>query len=350
MIPREPTRTVRRDGPRRLKAGIRLRRKEGHENLRWPALPWFAAIVGEGASRPEASLVEGLDYARAGQVGAFTIEPGKVVASVQGRAPRPYETIVSVLPLSPAEWDRVVATMAGEALWSAKLLTGELPMSVESVFLGVGRPLLPAAAEVSLRCSCGDRAAHPEVACKHLVAVACLLAERIELDPLLCFTLRGLDGQRLLERLQEARTIATRGASTAHSDPSISEAVPAPPPLERCLRDFWRPGQRLDELAALDSEERVPHALLRRLGPTPFQAGLRPSIDVGPRHGRTVPTVSPEAPPPVSRFPLVGLLASIYDSVAAAASDLRDGGPVEARTDQASDGHEDGNESPNASR
>lgn len=342
MIPREPTRTARRDGPRRLKAGIRLRRKEGYENLRWPAQPWFAAIAGG----PEANLAEGLDYARAGQVGTFNVEPGRVAASVQGRSPRPYETTVAVLPLAPAEWDQVVATMAGEALWSAKLLTGELPSAIDSVFLGVGRSLLPAPAELAVRCSCADRAARPDVACKHLVAVACLLAERIELEPLLCFTLRGLDGQRLLERLQEARTIATRGASTAHSHPSVVEVVPAPPPLERCLRDFWRPGPRLDELGGLDAEERIPHALLRRLGPTPFQSGLRPSADVAPRHGRTVPTVAPEAPPPVSRFPLVGLLASIYDSVAAAAGELRDAGPVETGPDQAGEG----NESPNASR
>lgn len=346
MIPREPTRVVRRDGPRRLKAGIRLRRKEGYENLRWPAQPWFAAIAGA----PDANLAEGLDYARAGQVGALSVEPGRIVASVQGRSPRPYETTVDVLPLSPSEWDRVIATMAGEALWSAKLLTGELPTAIESVFLGVGRSLLPVPAELAARCSCPDRTERPEVPCKHLVAVACLLAERVELDPLLCFTLRGLDGQRLLERLQEARTIATRGASTAHSNPSIAEAIPAPPPLERCLRDFWRPGQRLDELGGLDAEERIPHALLRRLGPTPFQAGLRPSADVGPRHGRTVPTIAPESAPPVSRFPLVGLLASIYDSVATAAGELRDAGPAEEGPEPSPDQADDGNDSPNAAR
>lgn len=342
MIPRDPTRVIRRDGPRRLKAGIRLRRKEGHENLRWPALPWFTAIAGA----PGSDLAEGLDYARAGQVGTFTVGSARIEASVQGRAPRPYVTTVDVLPLSVAEWDRVVATMASEALWSAKLLTGELPTSVESVFLGVGRSLLPGPAEVVARCSCADRTARPDVACKHLVALACLLAERIELDPLLCFTLRGLDGQRLLERLQEARTIATRGASTAHSTPSIIEAVPAPPPSERCLRDFWRPGPRLDELGGLAADERIPHALLRRLGPTPFQAGLRPAADVGPRHGRSVPITAPETPPPVSRFPLVGLLASIYDSVGSAAGELRDGGPVETRPDQPGDG----NDGPNASK
>jgi uncharacterized Zn finger protein len=346
VIPRDPTRVIRRDGPRRLKAGIRLRRKEGHENLRWPALPWFMAIAGG----PGADLAEGLDYARAGQVGTLNIGPARIEASVQGRAPRPYVTTVGTLPLSVGEWDRVVTTMAGEALWSAKLLTGELPTAIESVFLGVGRSLLPAASEVVATCTCTDRAARPDVACKHLVAVACLLAERIELDPLLCFTLRGLDGQRLLERLQEARTIATRGASTAHSTPSVIEAVPAPPPSESCLRDFWRPGPRLDELAGLAAEERIPHALLRRLGPTPFQAGLRPTADVGPRHGRTVPTVATEAPPPVSRFPLVGLLASIYDAVANAAGELRDAAPDDTRPDQPGDGNDEPNASPNSSK
>jgi len=270
-------------------------------------------------------MPEGLDYTKAGQVATFVMTPGKVVASVQGRAPRPYETAIEVATLSAADWDRIVATMASEAIWAAKLLTGELPPSVEMVFAGIGRSLLPGPRDIVASCSCADRLAHPDVPCKHLVAVAGLLAERMELDPLLAFTLRGVDGQRLLERLQEARAIATRGTSTAHAFPAIVESIPAPPPSQSCLRDFWRPGVRIGELDRLDEDERVPHALLRRLGPSPFQAATRTAADVGPRHGRTVPTSPTEEPPPISRFPLVGLLASIYDAVAVAANELRDG-------------------------
>ena len=55
------------------------------------------------------------------------------------------------------------------------------------------------------------------------------------------------------------------------------------------MADFWRPGTALDEPASGDAGEHVPHALLRRMGPSPMGG----------------------------RFPMVGLLASIYDSVRA---------------------------------
>ena len=322
------------DGPRRIKNGLRLRRKEGLDNLPWPASAWLARL--DHAIDPMLRA-EGLDYARAGQAASLTVTPGLVEAVIQGRAPRPYRTRIEVATLSPAEWERIVSTMASEAIWSAKLLSGELPIGIEALFRSLNRTLVPEDdAEIRTSCTCaqfaerssgvdGDAPSQP--ACKHIAAAWTLVMERIDIDPLLSFTLRGLDGQRLLERLQEARAIATRGVSKAHSTPPVAETAPALPPVERCLQDFWKPGRRLIELDELHPEEHVPHALLRRLGPSPFQANANRAahIQAAPAKGM------PAAPPPAansgqltSKFPLVGLLASIYDSIAQASKSLRD--------------------------
>jgi uncharacterized Zn finger protein len=127
------------------------------------------------------------------------------------------------------------------------------------------------------------------------MCVASLVLERLAGDPLLAFTLRGLDGQRLLERLQEARAIATRGVARAHSTPPAADAAPEAMPLERALENFWRPGREINEMPS-ETEPFAPHALLRRLGQSPLQG----------------------------KFPLVGLLASIYDSIAENGRKLRD--------------------------
>ncbi len=60
------------DTPRRLKNGIRLRRKEGVDLLAWPADMWSQLLL-DGVS--EASKTEGLDYARAGQTATLQISP-----------------------------------------------------------------------------------------------------------------------------------------------------------------------------------------------------------------------------------------------------------------------------------
>ena len=63
------------DNPRRLKNGIRLRRREGIEMLPWPAEPWCALLL-DGID--EAARNEGLDYARAGQTASLA-EPVSLV-------------------------------------------------------------------------------------------------------------------------------------------------------------------------------------------------------------------------------------------------------------------------------
>jgi uncharacterized Zn finger protein len=295
-----PLRPMRRqDTPRRLKNGIRFRRREGLEALPWPAEPWSALLF---AGVSDAVKEEGLDYARAGQTAMLQITPAGVEATVQGRAPRPYSVRIAAETLSPADWERVVAIMAREAVYSAKLLAGEMPPLVEQPFAAIGRNLVPAgAASLERTCTCGLPAP-----CKHVACVGALLVERIAGDPLLAFTLRGLDGQRLLERLQEARAIATRGVARAHSTPPAAEAAPEAAPLDRCLEQFWRPGRQIDEMPS-QAEPFAPHALLRRLGQSPLQG----------------------------KFPLVGLLASIYDSLAEDGRRLRE---ASSNGDAAGDG------------
>lgn len=282
-------RQIRRpDNPRRLKNGIRLRRREGVEMLPWPAEPWSALLL---AGIDESARTEGLDYARAGQTASLSVTPAGIEAVVQGRVSRPYTVVLKPEVLGAADWDRVVAIMAREAVYSAKLLAGEMPPLVEQPFQSLGRSLVPAdASAIARTCTCD--LPNP---CKHVACVAALVAERLAGDPLLAFTLRGLDGQKLLERLQEARAIATRGVARAHSNPPCVDAVPEPVPLEKSVGSFWRPGRQLDE-APTETEGFVAHALLKRLG----------------------------QPPLAGRFPMVGLLASIYDSIAAEARALRE--------------------------
>lgn len=315
FTPRTPRR---QEGPRRIKNGVRLRRREGIDGLPWPADPWLGLVTGRMTLELRA---EALDYAKAGQTASLVVAPGLVEAVVQGRAPRPYRVRVEVGTLSPAEWDRLVATMAAEAIWSAKLLSGELPQSIELLFQGLGRSLVPAShEEFAATCTCEG-----EAPCKHLGCVWMLLSERLAADPLLAFTLRGLDGQRMLERLQEARSIATRGTAKAHSTPPVAEGAAAPPPVERLLADFWKPGRQLDEAEQSAPDEHVPHALLKRLGPTPFQASANRAKHIQAAPAKGMPAAPPAQPTgPTSRFPLVGLLASVYDSIAAAGRRLRE--------------------------
>jgi uncharacterized Zn finger protein len=280
--PRKP------DAPRRVRHGIKFRRKEGLQGLPWFAKAFVDAIESRAAL---GARVMGMEYALSGQSASFSLDAGVVDALVQGRAPRPYAVKLSLPHLTREQWVEVVQVMAREALFAAKLLVGEMPEGIEEPFTECRVHLLPkAASELKVECNCGEK-----LPCKHAVAVSCLLAERLEVDPLALFALRGLPGTTLLERLQEARTVQTTGVSQSHQSPQLPSQKAQLPPLEACLDDFWRPGRKLADFERLPAQEHVPHALLRRLGASPLGG----------------------------KFPLVGLLASVHDSLRTKAIELR---------------------------
>ena len=271
--------------PRRVRSGVKL---QGREPRTWVGGRWLALVERLVGLKERA---DGRDYARRGQTVTLELVPGGIDARVQGRAARPYTTRWRIPVFDKGQWQRLIDAMAAEALYAAKLLARELPEAVDALPALGDLRLLPRASEVRLECDCGRG-----TACKHAAAIGYLAAERLDEDPLKAFVLRGMVVSRLLERLAAARTRQTRSVA-AHAEPLMPHAIQqASRPLEACLDSFWRPGPQLAELQRMPPPQHAPHALLRRLGPSPL----------------------------AGRFPLVGLLASVYDTVAQEAIRLRD--------------------------
>ena len=90
--------------------------------------------------------------------------------------------------------------------------------------------------------------------------------------------------------------LATRGVSQAHTNPDIVGLAGPMRSLGSRLEEFWRPGPSLETLRRESLKKHVPHALLRRLGSSPLEG----------------------------RFPITGLLASIYDTVQEKAVEMRE--------------------------
>lgn len=275
--------------PRRVTNGVRLKSKDLPLGRTWIARQWLRLM---DDSFIDEVLEEGLAYARSGQTVGFEIKPGLIEARVQGRAARPYAMTLRIQSVDQAHWDRFIELVAADAAHSARLLAHEITSSLQEAFKEAGLEILPQGPD-ALVCECRCDAAG---LCKHAATVAYLVAEQLDDDQMTVFTLRGMAGRHLLDRLRQARTIHTHGVAAAHADPMIPESRIDPPPLEECLDDFWRAGTRLSELKESQPAQHVPHALLRRLGPSPMNG----------------------------RFPLVGLLASVYDCVSEAAIRIRD--------------------------
>src|SRR6266545_1117216 len=122
-------------------------------------------------------LGRGRAYARAGQVLDLGVTAGTVSARVQGSRARPYRVSIGLGRFGEADWARVESALAARALYSAKLLAGEMPLQIEEVFSSCGLSLFPERAQdLAMSCSCPDWA----VPCKHIAATFYLLAEQLD--------------------------------------------------------------------------------------------------------------------------------------------------------------------------
>jgi len=294
--------------PRKVRGGVRLENREGLTGLAWAGQRWLR-LAEDSAANPV--FLEGTQYARLGQTRNFSLQPGHVSARVQGRMPQAYAVDIRLPVLTHDQWELVIHAMLDEARHLAGLLAGEVPAGIEDIFSPLQLRLFPAQpADVALSCTCaknaaaaGDSVAAAEAGtpwCKHVCCVMALTAERLSRDPFLIFMLRGLAKEDLLERLRQQRALMSAKSSVGTGTPGAGRPVPAYSPripgvgeepakaLELCTGEFWQAGPGLGELDLPMEPPAVSHPLLRRLGPSPFEQ---------------------------AKFPLVGLLATCYETL-----------------------------------
>ena len=232
----------------------------------------------------------------------FALTQGKVTARVQGSRIRPYQVRIGVLPLTKAQWRRVQERLAGQALFRAKLLAGEMPHEIEEVFAECGTPLFPrSASDLDMHCSCPDWG----VPCKHLAAVCYVLAEEFDRDPFAMLAWRGKARENLLAALRQIQASSGADPSPAAGSAAASStgrpALDVPGrPLEEELESFWSPGLSPARLRALTAATApaAPDLLLRMFLPPPVPVRGQELADVlGPAYQRFAAAPEPPAEP-----------------------------------------------------
>lgn len=241
--------------------GLKSRSKRGDFTKSWWASRWIGALERLMDSN---RLSRGRRYARQGQVLSIEERAGGVAAEVQGSRTRPYRVDVELEPFGDEQWEKVADALSGRALFSARLLSGEMPEDVEEAFSAAGAGLFPGRrGELRTSCTCPDSA----VVCKHTAAVHYILGERFDEDPFLLFRLRGRTEEQLTRALR-----ARRGEESAEepAEPGQQETEPGAPPLDEELDRFWEAKPALDSVKVSVKPPAVELSMLRRLGQPAF--------------------------------------------------------------------------------
>ena len=261
----EPSRPLPAEG------GIAARSKRGAIGETWWSKRFIELLESFGVG---SRLQRGRNYARRGQVVELEVEPGVVLAKVQGSRYTPYRVRIRGKALTEQQWRRVEKAMAARALPLAKLLAGEMPHDIDDVFASCKLTLFPRSnAELKASCTCPDW----ENPCKHIAAAYYILAERFDQDPFLIFAWRGRDKDELLERLRARRGAGSgRGSVAARS----AKTEQRPASLADQLDSFWRSGPALTDLHLSPLAGEVPDTLLRQLGPAPAEVAGQNLVQV----------------------------------------------------------------------
>ena len=137
-------------------------------------------------------LPRGRTYVNNGSVIDLQLTRGKVEARVSGS--EIYKVKIDIAVAAPARWKAICADCAGSVGSIVELLQGKVSKHVMERVCRQADGLFPASNEIKMSCSCPDWADM----CKHLAATLYGVGARLDHDPDLLFTLRGVDRSELV--------------------------------------------------------------------------------------------------------------------------------------------------------
>ncbi|WP_445174045.1 SWIM zinc finger family protein [Microcoleus sp.] len=226
----------------------------------WWTQQWLDLI---NTYRFKKRLERGWQYAREGKVLSINFPNQEVIALVQGTDPKPYQVSLGLDTLSDEDWDYVIENMSQRAVFSAKLLAGEMPLNIEAVFAAAGKTLFPLSlSDIRSRCSCPD----PKNPCKHISAVYYLLGDRFSEDPFVLFQLRGRTKEQILTALRQRRGTQGEENSQLNSGETAPTTNSKLPKVDR----FWEYSQQLESSLVVIVPPPSSETVLDILGPIPL--------------------------------------------------------------------------------
>src|SRR4051794_35573514 len=216
-------------------------------------------------------LSRGRTAASRGAVLALEVTPGAVSARVRGARQDPYNVRLGLRPSSEMAWARIEIALAESALVCARLLSGEVPRELLTVFREAGTTLFPRSpGDLQMSCDCRDG----DMPCEHAAAAMYQFAGAIEDDPFLLLRWRGRERPALLRRLRQLRSdmdddevaapvsVARRNAGAATGAARALQGMPSPVDPDT-VTSFWiSPAPLADRPPVLEAP---PGTILRQL-------------------------------------------------------------------------------------
>ncbi len=152
-------------------------------------------------------LIRGRAYRTDSRILKFVQDGNHVKATIRGninpyfgvtKEPR-YKVDIKFKTISIAQWEEAIRHIANNASWLSKLMLNEIPSDIDDAFSS--SYLLPRSYEdVEASCSCPDW----DNPCKHIAGVYYRLANILDSEPMILFSLRGISPYQLIVELKNS--------------------------------------------------------------------------------------------------------------------------------------------------
>jgi uncharacterized Zn finger protein len=160
----------------------------------WWGISWNKNL--EGYADFSNRIGRGRSYVRHGAVLDLKITEGKIFSLVQGAFASPYKVEISIKKLKPSVWKTIIRKCRGKIDSLGALIDGRLPKVMEALLTDPENGIFPSPTEIHFSCSCPDLA----LMCKHVAATLYGVGTRLDQDPSLFFTLRGVNMDDLVSQ------------------------------------------------------------------------------------------------------------------------------------------------------
>lgn len=178
----------------------------------WARLVASSIVPDEHSARAE----RGRDIAWAGMVSGVTVGEGVVHGRVQGSSGSDYAVSLETAPLPSSTWANAVRTSRGRsALVPGVEGTEQSVHLVHYLETEQRESLVPPTRRIRTACTCPDR--ERSHVCKHVAALAFVLADAIDHDPSLLLRWRGCE--------------PVQPAASRSGNPWLAGTLPPPRPL-----------------------------------------------------------------------------------------------------------------------
>lgn len=171
-------------------------------------------------------LTRGRAYRTDSRILKFEQNDNHVKATIRGninpyfgitKEPR-YNVDIKFKTISAPEWEDAIKKIGNNASWLSKLILNEIPTDIDEAFSS-GYLLPKSYEDVDASCSCPDW----DNPCKHIAGVYFRIANILDSEPMLLFSLRGISPAQLMVELK--KTELGKAFSDFLSTPEDTEIV-----------------------------------------------------------------------------------------------------------------------------